>query len=87
MSLEQSFIIEVQRRFQNSIYNFELLNTSLKRMLRFMCLDSFEVLTLLISSQTFFPRMEKFSSDRTIREYCSEIWGVKPVKIEIDAYS
>ena len=32
-------------------------------------------------------RMGKFSSDRTIREYCSEIWGVKPVKIEIDAYS
>ncbi len=32
-------------------------------------------------------RMGKFSSDRTIREYCSEIWGVEPVKIEIDAYS
>ncbi len=32
-------------------------------------------------------RMGKFSSDRTIREYCSEIWGVEPVKIEIDAYN
>ncbi|WP_144871774.1 glycogen/starch/alpha-glucan phosphorylase [Hyella patelloides] len=32
-------------------------------------------------------RMGKFSSDRTIREYCKEIWGVEPMKIEIDAYS
>jgi starch phosphorylase len=31
-------------------------------------------------------RMGKFSSDRTIREYCNEIWHVKPVKIELEAY-
>lgn len=29
-------------------------------------------------------RMAKFSSDRTIREYCQEIWQVQPVKIAID---
>lgn len=27
-------------------------------------------------------RMGKFSSDRTIQEYCDDIWHVKPVKIE-----
>ncbi|HTP26646.1 MAG TPA: glycogen/starch/alpha-glucan phosphorylase, partial [Anaeromyxobacteraceae bacterium] len=26
-------------------------------------------------------RMGKFSSDRTIRQYAEEIWGVSPVKI------
>ena len=31
-------------------------------------------------------RMGKFSSDRTIREYCNEIWGVKPVKIALEEY-
>jgi len=31
-------------------------------------------------------RMGKFSSDRTIREYCEEIWDVKPVKIELEEY-
>lgn len=31
-------------------------------------------------------RMAKFSSDRTIREYCNEIWNVKPVKIELEEY-
>jgi starch phosphorylase len=31
-------------------------------------------------------RMGKFSSDRTIREYCQEIWDVKPVKIELEEY-
>ena len=29
-------------------------------------------------------RMGKFSSDRTIAEYCQEIWDVKPVKIELE---
>ena len=28
-------------------------------------------------------RMGKFSSDRTIKEYCDEIWKVKPVKINL----
>lgn len=32
-------------------------------------------------------RMGKFSSDRTISEYCQEIWGLKPVKINIDTYN
>lgn len=27
-------------------------------------------------------RMGKFSSDRTIKEYCDDIWMVKPVKIQ-----
>ncbi|WP_017295861.1 glycogen/starch/alpha-glucan phosphorylase [Geminocystis herdmanii] len=31
-------------------------------------------------------RMAKFSSDRTITEYCNEIWNVKPVQIELDDY-
>ncbi len=31
-------------------------------------------------------RMGKFSSDRAIREYCDEIWKVKPVKIELQDY-
>lgn len=29
-------------------------------------------------------RMGKFSSDRTIWEYCKEIWSVKPVKIQLE---
>nr|ADN14300.1 glycogen/starch/alpha-glucan phosphorylase [Gloeothece verrucosa PCC 7822] len=29
-------------------------------------------------------RMAKFSSDRTIWEYCQEIWNVKPVRIELN---
>lgn len=32
-------------------------------------------------------RSGKFSSDRTIREYCQEIWKVSPVEVEIPPYS
>lgn len=32
-------------------------------------------------------RMGKFSSDRTIAEYCRDIWKVEPVHIELQAYS
>ncbi|BAU64627.1 glycogen phosphorylase [Stanieria sp. NIES-3757] len=32
-------------------------------------------------------RMGKFSSDRTIQEYCDEIWGLQPVSIDLEAYS
>ncbi|HEY9652109.1 MAG TPA: glycogen/starch/alpha-glucan phosphorylase, partial [Coleofasciculaceae cyanobacterium] len=32
-------------------------------------------------------RMGYFSSDRTIREYCKDIWKVQPVKIELKEYS
>ena len=32
-------------------------------------------------------RMGKFSSDRTIREYCQEIWKVEPVSIKIPEYN
>ena len=30
--------------------------------------------------------MGKFSSDRTIREYCEQIWHVEPVKIQLQEY-
>jgi glycogen phosphorylase len=29
-------------------------------------------------------RMGKFSSDRTIKEYCRDIWNVEPIQIELD---
>jgi len=32
-------------------------------------------------------RMGKFSSDRTIKEYCEQIWDIQPVEIKLDAYS
>ena len=32
-------------------------------------------------------RMGKFSSDRAIREYCTEIWNVTPVSVELEEYS
>jgi starch phosphorylase len=28
-------------------------------------------------------RSGKFSSDRTIREYCEEIWKTKPVNVQL----
>jgi starch phosphorylase len=28
-------------------------------------------------------QMGKFSSDRTIREYAEEIWGIEPVPVEV----
>lgn len=31
-------------------------------------------------------RMAKFSSDRTIKEYCEQIWNVKPTPIELEEY-
>jgi starch phosphorylase len=32
-------------------------------------------------------RMGRFSSDRTIREYCRDIWHVSPVPVSLETYS
>ena len=32
-------------------------------------------------------RSGKFSSDRTIRQYCQEIWGTKPLKVKLQEYT
>jgi starch phosphorylase len=31
--------------------------------------------------------MGKFSSDRTIAQYCRDIWNVEPVHIELENYA
>lgn len=32
-------------------------------------------------------RMGKFSSDRSVQEYCDEIWNIKPVPVELQEYA
>ncbi|MGB3574037.1 MAG: glycogen/starch/alpha-glucan phosphorylase [Phormidesmis sp.] len=32
-------------------------------------------------------RMGKFSSDRSIQEYCDQIWNIKPVEVELQEYA
>ena len=31
-------------------------------------------------------RMGNFSSDRSIAEYCKDIWKIKPIKVDIEHY-
>jgi starch phosphorylase len=32
-------------------------------------------------------RMGKFSSDRSIKEYCDEIWKVRPLPVKLGKYT
>jgi starch phosphorylase len=45
----------------------------------FMDKDKWTRMSIINAAQ-----MGKFSSDRTIREYAEEIWGIEPVPVEVD---